>query len=400
MNRTPVLLTGLLAAVISCAQPEPDPPLDRDRVLRLVTDTIYVLGGSTTEPDEYFGRVASLDFDRDGNLHVLDPDRYRVTTWNTEGAFLRRFGSRGDGPMEFRVPRFAFTLRNGNVVVVDIGHSSLRVFGTRGEHLRNVRLPSGGDRPVPGRRSVLTAGRLVGPNDHWMSRPSPTSEEVPLFSYSFARDSLAASLYYEAWGPPINQMDWAMAPRVRIAAFVDGRVALVDSMGYRVKVLSETGELESVVERPILPFPVTDLTIEAEQERARARLTENDVARGLRDMAAVVDIPIPNVDVARVVGEYRENLDDKQFNDEIPVIREIGVDWDDRMWITRSDATGGDGPIDLMRADGTYVGTLLNSRMPDAFGPDGHLAYIENHEIGTQGVVVVRITSIVDSDGG
>ena len=76
------------------------------------------------------------------------------------------------------------------------------------------------------------------------------------------------------------------------------------------------------------------------------------------------------------------------------MIREIAVDWNGRMWITRSNAAGADGPIDLMEADGRYVGTLFNTRRPDAFGPDGLVAYIDDHELGTQRVVVVRITSI------
>ena len=70
------------------------------------------------------------------------------------------------------------------------------------------------------------------------------------------------------------------------------------------------------------------------------------------------------------------------------------MDWDNRIWITRSDVAGADGPIDLMEANGMYIGTLSGNRRPDAFGPDGLLAYIDEHELGTHSVVVVHITSI------
>lgn len=111
-------------------------------------------------------------------------------------------------------------------------------------------------------------------------------------------------------------------------------------------------------------------------------------------MAAVTGISLSSVDSRQVVADYQEGLGDKQFAEEIPVVRRVSVDWGSRMWITRSDAVGADGPIDLIEADGTYVGTLLGSPTPDAFGPNGLLAYITEHELGTQSVVVVRIRSI------
>ncbi len=111
-------------------------------------------------------------------------------------------------------------------------------------------------------------------------------------------------------------------------------------------------------------------------------------------MAAVTGISLSSVDSRQVVADYQEGLGDTQFADEIPVIQKIAVDWGSRMWITRSDAVGADGPIDLIEADGRYVGTLQGSPTPDAFGPNGLLAYITEHELGTQSVVVVRIRSI------
>lgn len=140
-------------------------------------------------------------------------------------------------------------------------------------------------------------------------------------------------------------------PRVRLAGFSDGRVAVADSVGYRVKILSETGELENVIERPIHPL-------------------------------------------RQLIADHYKSVEGKQFSDQIPVIRSIAVDWDGRLWVTRSNEIGADGPIDIFEADGRYVGTLSDNRTPDAFGPGGLLAYVDDHELGTQSVYVVRVSSI------
>ena len=396
MNRPRwLILTILLAIAVSCGEPNPGAPADADLALVLTTDTVFVIGESPAEEGgNYLGRVVSMGFDQRGDIHILDPDRYRVTTWNDRGEFVRQFGNRGEGPSEFQVPRYSFTLRNGSVIVVDIGQSALQVFGPSGQYQRGVRMPTRGGRPAPGNRSVFAGGRLVGVDDYWLSRPPWEGQGIPLFAYSFTADTVESVLYHEAWQRPSDQEGLAMLPTVRIAGFPDGPIALADSVGYRVKILSENGEVTSVIERPVPPLSVTDIAKEAERERRRGRMSGRTVTRSLQDMAATVGISVTNVDVDAVVEDYVEKLNDLQFTDEIPVIRDLAVDWNGRIWITRSDAAGADGPIDLMEADGRYVGTLFDTRRPDAFGPDGLLAYINDHELGTQSVVVVRITSI------
>ncbi len=52
-----------------------------------------------------------------------------------------------------------------------------------------------------------------------------------------------------------------------------------------------------------------------------------------------------------------------------------------------------DGPIDVLTADGEYVGTYRTgaTKMPDAFGPDGMAAFIEFDDLGVASVAVRRL---------
>ena len=47
----------------------------------------------------------------------------------------------------------------------------------------------------------------------------------------------------------------------------DGRLALIDSIGYRVKLVGLDGSVTGSIERSIAPLPVDDAIMEAERER-------------------------------------------------------------------------------------------------------------------------------------
>lgn len=391
-GKAPAFLSGLWAATVSCSGPNLDPPSEIDLALVLAADTVFAFGNdSPLEDGRFLSRVIALHFDRQGNLHVLDPDQYRVFTWNDQGRLVHRFGQRGEGPHEFQVPRYLYALPSGKVVVVDIGHSALQVFD-EGRFDRSVRMPTAGGAPVPGSRSVLAGSRLVGPDDYWLTRPEHPGR-VPLFSFAFRGDSLVHRPYHDAWRTPLK--DRAMLPKVHLASFSDGRVAVVDSIDYRITVLSHDGRVADVIKRPLEARPVTESAMEAERNRRAGSISARDITRGLAEMVSATGISVPNFDPDRVVEEYIAGLDDLAFADYIPVIRDIAVDGEDRLWVTRSDTFGDDGLIDLFEASGTYLGTLYDARKPDAFGPGGLLAFINDHdELDTQSILVVRITSI------
>ena len=88
-------------------------------------------------------------------------------------------------------------------------------------------------------------------------------------------------------------------------------------------------------------------------------------------------------------------IDGMEFAEEIPVIEDLGVDRDGRIWVQRTGSRVGEpGPIDLITADGRYLGTLAagETPIPDSFGPGGLAAFIELDEYDVPRVEVRRLS--------
>ena len=82
------------------------------------------------------------------------------------------------------------------------------------------------------------------------------------------------------------------------------------------------------------------------------------------------------------------------FYSVVPVIQRLSTTWEGRIWVMRQgDEILEDGPIDVVTADGGYVGTFPAgaTRMPNALGPDGLAVFIERDEFDVATVVVRRL---------
>jgi hypothetical protein len=185
--------------------------------------------------------------------------------------------------------------------------------------------------------------------------------------------------------------DRAFVPPLNLDVLPDGLLAVADSFGYRVKLVDLDGSVRSVLERPIAPTRVTSEIEEAERARRLASIGEGP---GPRIMLSTSDgrTSSPDADQMRAFQEAR--LETMIFAEAIPVIEDLAVDHEGRIWVQRSSGTPGElGPTDLITADGRYLGTVPPDglRIPAAFGPGGLIARVETDEFDVPTVVVERL---------
>ncbi|MDE2664388.1 MAG: hypothetical protein OXI39_15480 [Gemmatimonadota bacterium] len=366
-----------------------------DAILNAVTEEVFTVGSATGDDWDTFGSVRSVHFDANGNLHIFDGQAEHILVVGPEGSLIRTVGGQGEGPGEFENVTTAIVARDGSYTV--LGFSHIDLLAPDGEYVRRINL----DPMTTGiviARMALPDGRLVAGGIMRFGEEEEEEEEGhPI--HIFPLDGAEAELLYTAWRPPDEEEDetsvsgsaetgmrvaWsagrAFEPFVNYDLLTDGRLALIDSIGYRVKLIGLDGSVAGTIERPIAPLAVDDALMEAARDRYRESTARRNAMR--------TNSPI-QIDMEGVEG--------LTFADEVPVLYGLKVDWEDRIWVKRRGPTGDDdGPTDIVTPDGDYVGTLPPEglRTPDAFGPGGLLAYIERDELDLPTVRVVRLVAL------
>ena len=84
--------------------------------------------GSEGSEDGQFDKPAGVALDGDGNVYVADWNNHRIQVFNSEGNFLRKWGSRGSEDGQFDRPYGLAIGSDGNVYVADTGYYRIQVF--------------------------------------------------------------------------------------------------------------------------------------------------------------------------------------------------------------------------------------------------------------------------------
>lgn len=409
------------AAVLLLLASSPGAPLPAQRLVELPAEDrplapgmqpVYAVGALDGAAWETFGEIAGVAFDGVGNLHVLDRQAGHVVVVSPEGGFLRRVGSPGEGPGEFRRPVAMAVDRAGEVTVFDGGHMALLVFGSDGGFLRQLPLdPTGA---LPGSRIVADGrGGVVSASGQGFAvftrgpegAPGPPPG-VPIVRYDLADGG--AEVLHMAWAPSRPGASAApgaggvitfparrgFEPRFHFGVIPGGAVAFVDSVTYRVRVVGADGRHRLDVVRGVDPAPVTERHRERERARLLAELEEGGGPR-IRIETREGSGGARRVPQASIREALERQILEMQFADVHPVVRRLAVDWDGTLWLERTgDDPSAPGPVDIFTAGGSYRGTLSpgDPGVPDAFGPGGLVAYVERSELDVPRVVVSRVS--------
>ena len=416
--------------------PAGDQPLDAD------FEEIFRVGVMDGESWEMFGSVHEVAFDANGNLYVFDaltsggalPDGRsfsmpsiedtRVLVFDASGSFVREFGSKGEGPGEFNLPRGFAVMRDGTTVVNDLGHRAYQLYDADGKFLRMVRAgldsrsmlvdPRGGGvfkGDFNGTTSISSSSQGGPPP------PPPTSR--PVVRMDLGGDEVRADTVVEGWLPARNVEDIDLSDKIdlpdNIAADVaaqvrqslasqslalgpifeppflvgvlpDGSIVHSDSSGYALQITPPDGdEVARVIRRPLQPKPVT----QAIQRDYRKRAGRN---------TGTMLITTAGANPSRSTQGNTLEMPEQEFYHEFSVLRGLSTTWEGRIWVRRRGEEWLEiGPIDVVTADGRYVGTFATDEttIPDAFGPNGMAAFIERNELGVASVVVRRLPAAV-----
>ncbi len=398
MTRTllPACLAALFIAGDGHAQETIELP-GEDRLLVAELVEVYRIGSADAVADwEVLSTVPAAGFDEAGNLYLLDSPT-RVVAVTPGGSFLDQIGRPGEGPGEFRQPEQLDVWPSGRIVVTDLGHFAYQIFGTEGVFERMVRMNVAKSN-ISDIHAFLRAGTF-GAHRARDGAAIFSAGIRKIMRTDLSLDEARVEPFVEAWAPPGTEEKsgsvadvtggvlLGLEPPLVFDALPGGGIAFSDSSAYAVKVTGPSGEVLRVLRRPIDPEPATDRTRQAERNRELAQL-------GLsRDPSGRVP-PAAQALAGVFRAAHARAIEDMQFFPEVPVLYALRTAWNGNVWVQRrgEEPDVDLGPIDLLTPDGRYLGTLDGRmRMPDEFGPDGLVAFIERDEFDVPVVEVKRL---------
>lgn len=415
--RRAALCAALLAAsaAASNAQEVIQLPGD-DRWLEAEFEEVYRIGSPRGEEWEQFGGIHRVAFDGTGRLFVFDPQVARIFVVGSDGVLVREIGRRGEGPGEFRSAEEMVVMDDGRVAVLDVRHRAYHVFNADGGFERMVRM--GGDRsfavisphlPQRGATAAITAARGAGGSTFTMiyGDEAPRGRRVPsrpIEHIDLAGEEAVKSVVVPAWLPRLREsgdtergqsLRREFVPGLHWGVLPDGSVAFSDSTAYAIRIAAAGTGISHILVRPFHPEPVTDRLISTERDR---RLRELDGTPDDQLRRIYVSGQLASPEVNREVR--RGWIEEMQFFDEVPVVRDLRTSWNGRIWVQRrgEEPADDDGPLDVLDSGGRYWGSYPPgaTAMPDAFGPGGLAAFLESDEYGVQLVVVRRLPRTVN----
>jgi hypothetical protein len=411
----PVLLLAFAAPTL--AQQATSLPA-RDRMLPGAPAALYRVGAEEGESWELLSNVSGVDFDGSDNLYVLDAGNHRVLVFDARGGFVRAIGKQGGGPGELQAPAALAVLSDGTIAVADLGRGAFSLFSPQGAFVRNVQFVDSLGIPAPempggvtsltahpsGGMAVFGALRLQLSMDG--AAPAPPAASVPV--YLVPLEGSARVLHRVPREAPVVRSQGgaekrrmraaprAFAPQPAWGVLPDGGVAALRDAGYHVNIVDAQGRTIRVLRRPIEPRRVTRKDQDEARELAAERLRTGTgmVRMQVRAGPGGVERSVSSGGRAPDMSttEIDEQLRDMQFAEVIPVIAGMRTDPQGRIWVARTArAVGADGPIDLLTADGGYLGTLPPQPLPDAISRSGRAAYVTRDDMDVEQVIVKRL---------
>jgi hypothetical protein len=258
-----------------------NPAMPTESPIEMEPSQLWQLGGDTDDEDEFFGVIAEIAVDPDGNVYLLDSQLNQVMIYTGDGEFIRAIGHEGEGPGEFRRPGDMLLLPGGNVGVVQFMPGKIVMLTPEGVPADNFPVPgpdgggtqffsgceSAGDHVVvavnefarddTGFRTIF---RLVG--------VSPDGEQSAQY-YQIENKRDMANFVFDEKETSGMSMQWGVG--------TDGRVyASTVFDDYRVDVWQLNGTPDRVIEREYEPRVRSKEEMDRMNDRIRIRINRTE----------------------------------------------------------------------------------------------------------------------------
>lgn len=324
------------------------------------------------EDGEGFFEVTDVDVTPEGGIVVLDRLGKKVLIFDEDGGLVAQYGREGSGPGEFQYPTELFVAPNGEIGVFDFMNRRVERFDSTLSPLA----PDPFQLPYYGGGLAHAGSFLVAV----LADLGATEDEIQVLTAIGVGDTvevvryvreLGGSIRLESCGMALSAVPPLFRPSTRWAVAPDGRVGVVGTADYQVDVYRpDDFTLERRIRRKV---PV----IQATRELAR-----QSIGDGMRMVSAA----------GERVCDADEVVEKRGFTLEIPPVTRVAYSPSGELFLQRWAPMGEGRAVDVLDADGGYVGTLPPGfPFPDAFLSDGRIVATEEDDMGLTSVSVYRV---------
>lgn len=341
------------------------------------------IGTLEGEFEYVFGDVRGIEIGADGTIYVLDNQASEIRAFQPDGTFDRTVARSGSGPGEIGQANGLVRAPDGTLWVQDHSQWRLIRLDPDGGEVERIPMPvlQYGylwDGVVDEQGRIWTEwSRSVGgpppgqPPEPGLQEGTSEMHMIALDPETGASDTIyLATATWRSWVVTLDN-GWGFRaipfqPSNLYAVGPSGEIWLAASDRYRIALLDSSGDTVRIVEVDRDPEPVT-----ADDRRA---YIEDAAERGENEERA-----------ARAMTGA--------FPDVKPVLAQLVVDDEGRLWVRRPGHGGGH--FDVFERSGDFVGSVrLGFESPEYFPPrirDGALYTLEVDEYDVQSVVRVPV---------
>ena len=397
MGRRPPRIVHLAAALFmlcttACARQEPETAIHVDSAgVRIVESTsaawppgeqwrvdpapVFRLGDDEDDPSSQFFRVLDVALLAGGGAIVVDGGTSEVRRYDAGGRHLWSAGGSGEGPGEFRSPRYLGRRQDGAFLIWDRSLSRLSALGEQGDLIATERHSFGGSEFVA--QGVFDDGTWLVTFPVSISAPeagTTWADTIGLWRYDLVREDRVhlATIPGQRWiWTGRHMLPVPFSPRP-LRAIDDARLAVASGPDAQVSLHDAAGSL-------LARYRIA---------RDRQPVSAADVAQAIESL---VEIGQSGADAA-VWREWRDRMEVPRYE---PAFDQLLTEPDGTIWARRfqSDPRSREPPTwDAFDPTGVHLGpvstpgglTVLAIR-------DGLLAGVYRDELGVEYVSVHRV---------
>ena len=175
--------------------------------------------------------VSSLDLSMRGRRLVADGRQRRVFLFDSSMANGRVIGREGEGPGEYRAPRYAVFGPDGSLSVLDISLGRIVQFDSTGRFIRTVRTPSADPRAIlalPNGGYLIAGNTSAGGRQRLLTRVDANGGvrwiAVPTDTIFHALDMIVGGAWAVRGGDDEALVGLTVAPTISRVSLTDGSV--------------------------------------------------------------------------------------------------------------------------------------------------------------------------------